>query len=60
MFFVAIQPEMPTAAVGNLPAIANDLSALTAAQFAAHAVRRQAVRAGSYAATDAASSVAIS
>jgi hypothetical protein len=60
MFFVAIQPEMLAATAGNLPAIANDLSALTATQFAAHAVMHQAVRAGSYAATDDADSVAIS
>jgi hypothetical protein len=60
MFFEAIQPEMLAATAGNLPGITNDLSAPAATQFAAHAVMYQAVRAGSYAATDAANAVAIS
>ena len=43
MFFVAIQPEMRAAAAGNLPGIADNLSALTATQFGAHAAMNHAV-----------------
>jgi hypothetical protein len=39
MFFIAIQPEMPATAAGNLPEAANDLPLLTNTQFAATPTR---------------------
>jgi hypothetical protein len=54
MLFVIVQPEMPAAGIPS--GIAGDLSPLTATQFATY----QPVRAGSYAATDAANWIAIS
>ena len=56
MLFVIVQPEMPAAAAGIPSGIAGNLSPLTATQFATY----QPVRAGSYAATDAANWIAIS